>query len=461
MDFETIRKIAKELRVKIGDILALTPRYDPFNVGTKTDEKKAKWAEEVFEWVKENWREKREALLRLGITVGRKPHLRVIHYLLMTGHPNPRRYDGKPYLGTHRDWETLLECFVKARLRGYIHFGEIVDRKHPPIIVNLLRREDVNCILPESPIVAKEITEDDVIVFIPQFRDEYSLQIHKAYGEILEFEKSIAKRIPVHIEIWSEKGRDIINEVARKYYVNVQNAVGEQTYEPVYSALKRAKEMSFGRPVVIFYVSDYDPRGELTMPIAVARKMEWMIRNLDEFKGMNVKLKKIMLTRDQVIRYELPPAPVKETEPMKERWRKLKGEYVVEVDAIESLRPIEMVKILESEITRYVKPEIIKEIEEFNYKVRRAIDEYNAYVEDQVRKAYKELDEEVKKKAEPIFRGFKAKVRIDVSDKLKEVQELIDSWKEPEWEIDLNDDWLFDSTRNYMEQIEYYKKIRG
>jgi len=252
-----------------------------------------------------------------------------------------------------------------------------------------------------------------------------------------------------------------VNEIARGYFVNVQNAVGEQTYEPVYSLLKRAVEASGNRPIIIYYVSDYDPRGEMTMPIAVARKIEWMVKNLEEFKGLNVKLKKILLTQDQVIQYNLPPAPVKETEAMKGRWESLRGNYVVELDAMEQLRPVEMVEIIKNEIERYIPSHIIDAIEAYNDKVSMAIQEYNKQIGDIVRQKFESIEESIEEKIREIFKDFRAQIIIDVSDPLEKLKSVIDEWEEPEWEVDLNDDWLFDSERQYLSQLKHYRKVRG
>jgi len=450
-----IKAMAREFGVRVEGLLALGRRYDPFYVGSPADVRKAEWAGGVFEWVMEEWERYRELLRGRGFYVGDRPHLRGIHYLLMTGHPDPKRYDGEPYHGTHRDWESLLVCFVKGRILRKVPFGALEDRKHPEVVVNLVRGEDdemdeVDAKLEET------ITADDV---------SFSISIPTHWLKVYQTpRKSIRKRIPVHLEIWSEKRRELIDQLAGRYFVNVQNSEGEQTYEPVYEMLKRAKEASRGRPIVVLYVSDYDPRGEMTMPVAVSRKIEWMLQNLDEFRDIpRVLLKKVMLTREQVEKLEIPPAPVKETEPMKGRWRTLKGEYVAEVDALVQLRPLEMVEILREEIERFIPSEVVEAIREYNKRVEEEVRRYNEEVDRAVSDAMRDTYDEVRGAINKALSEFEAEIEIDVSERFERLKEVIDGWEEPDWEIDWGDpdEWLFDSSRSYLEQMKYYRRIRG
>ncbi|MBI4847900.1 MAG: hypothetical protein HY808_04885 [Nitrospirae bacterium] len=62
------------------------------------------------------------------------------------------------------------------------------------------------------------------------------------------------------------------------------------------------------------FISDFDPAGE-TMPISVARKIEYFIRNTSNLK--DIKLKPLMLTKQQCIDYQFPRTPIKDTDKRK------------------------------------------------------------------------------------------------------------------------------------------------
>lgn len=465
---DKLRDMAKQLKVKNKDLLALTPQYDPFYIENEANHKKGKWAKELLAWVLEKWNERKKELEKIGIIVGNMPHLRAIHYLLVTGHPNPIKWDGKRYVGSYSEWAKLQGCFKYAKILKYIPFGVIEDHKHPQIIKNLYRDDDINLNSPEYKEISQIFTTNDVRVYLPKADIRDKLKIETIIFDELEklnkaVNKDIQGRIPVHIEIWTEKQRELVDLIAKEYWVNVQNAVGQQSYENIYSLLNRAIEDSGNKPLRIIFLSDYDPRGEMTMPVGVSRLVEWMLYHLDEFKGHDVKLKKLMLTEEQVIKYELPHAPVKETESMKKRWKKERGEGVVEIDAIETLFAVEMVSILREELERYVPKNITDKIDEFNKKLIRTIEEYNTLLDQKIENTFWDFEEKIREVIKPAIKDFEETITIDVTSEYERVKELENDWKEPDWEVnDGNDnDWLYDSKRNYIEQMEYYKKIRG
>ncbi len=449
VSYKWVKTMARELGVHVDDLIALTNKYDPFYAGRPSDVKKAKWAKRIWDWTLKVWETKRYDLLALGYHVGEKPHARGIHYLYFTGHPNPKLPNGTPYLGTEKNWKTLVESLAKAKVLGLIPFGYMTDKKHPEVVENLRRTPDEEPTLPEEGSFDGVVSPDDVEITISGGPD-----IEEVSGDM---KKSVTKRLPYHNEIWDEKGSKLVDQVASRFYANVQHSVGEQTYEPVYELLKRAKAASGGRPVRIFYLSDYDPRGKYTIPVSVARKIEWYVQNLEEFKGMDIKLKKIALTREQVEKLKLPPAPVKASEPMLKRWKQAEGEYIVELDALESLHPGEFVKNIERELGRYYDKEAAESIRAYNQKVNNKITGYNEAVEEAIGEC---LDKVEVGFVDP---KFEIHVSTDLERELEELRNLIESWQAPKWKdpTETDEEWLYDSGRDYMAQLKRYKKERG
>ncbi len=462
MNRDEIKIYAKENGLRVKDLLALTPGYDPFYVGSDSDHVQAKWAKELLDWVLERWEERRTQLEQLGIEVGAMPHIRAIHYLLFTGHPNPIKWDGKRYKGSHGEWKLLQEAFKKAKLLGYIDFGIIEDHKHPDVTQNLIRWQDRTFTPPEETESSQEFSEDDMeITFDTEtIKDALTASYESTFIE--EIRVSVEKRIPVHIELWTEKEREVVSAVAGEFWVNVQDAVGQQTYENVYLMLKRAQEVSRNRPLRILYLSDFDPRGEMTMPIGVARIIEWMLANLDEFTGMDIKLRKLILTNDQIQELNLPPAPVKSTESMKERWEAIVGDYICEIDSIDTLFAPDMVRIMRTELSRYIPSETVKKITDYQTKLIEAFETYNDALDDKVQAALEAIHEEFAPKMAPIIEELQPSIDIDMAEELQTLIDAKEDFEEPDWEVDDGDEeWLFDSERDYGEQLQKYKKVRG
>src|SRR5262249_55525497 len=90
-----------------------------------------------------------------------------------------------------------------------------------------------------------------------------------------------------------------------------------------------------GRPMVVLYFSDCDPSG-WQMPISVGRKLQ-AFREL--FSGLEFEVHRVALTPDQVRQYDLPSAPLKDSEKRADRWQQAMGVEQTEIDSIAALRP--------------------------------------------------------------------------------------------------------------------------
>src|SRR5207244_12427132 len=100
----------------------------------------------------------------------------------------------------------------------------------------------------------------------------------------------------------------------------------------------------------ILYVSDFDPAGQ-SMPVAVARKIEYFVRTLG--LDVDVRVFPVVLTLDQIQYYRLPRTPIKETERRRTGFESRHGEGAVELDALEALYPGELTSVLSQYIEEY------------------------------------------------------------------------------------------------------------
>jgi hypothetical protein len=174
-----------------------------------------------------------------------------------------------------------------------------------------------------------------------------------------------------HVEIWVEKStmNDVLLPLAQRYGLNVVAAAGEISLTHCYRLIERAK--ASGRLVRILYLSDHDPGGA-SMPVAAARKIEFLIRR--EGLDLDIQVRPVALTHQQCRRYRLPRTPIKATERRAAKFEERFGEGATELDALEALRPGELRRLLMKEIERY-----------YDSDLDDRVDEAADYVRDQLR----------------------------------------------------------------------------
>ena len=119
------------------------------------------------------------------------------------------------------------------------------------------------------------------------------------------------------------------------------------------------KTMSYaeraGKTPVIIYFGDYDPSGD-DIPRAV-------VDNLAKF-GLDVELRRIALNHEQVIEWNLPPAPVKLTDSRTANWD---GLGQVELDAV---RPEKLISLLNDAVAEIFDPKLYDELLEMEEEER-------------------------------------------------------------------------------------------
>jgi hypothetical protein len=159
---------------------------------------------------------------------------------------------------------------------------------------------------------------------------------------------------PVRVEIWSEKGtvRGVLAPVLDEFAVgfNVLHGFGSAT--SVYDAAQ-SNNM---RPLVVLYVGDWDPSGlcmsERDLPERLVR-----------YGGDHVTLKRIALTKDQLIGLPSFPATDKKDDKRFGWFVKNFGDRCWELDALD---PNDLRARVESEIVEMIEPEAWRRCEIVN-----------------------------------------------------------------------------------------------
>jgi hypothetical protein len=288
--YKEIRTLAKKNRSSITELLALSPSRDPFYVGSRGDFAKARWIAKIYK--------------RMG-----KPkecHIRRVHYWIVA-RANIKKPDGMLYENTEEDWNYLLGASAKARYLGLIPMESIIDRRNPEPKVRSEYWDDED---PEN-----ELTKIDAA----KVADTIA-------GQLYCYNPSNAQAY--HLEVWEEKSTmlEVTDPVCEAFGANHQAGLGELSITAVYKLMQRV--VSANKPVRVFYISDFDPAGE-GMPISVARKIEWFIR--ERYPELDIKLMPLVLTKGQCIEYALPRTPIKASDKRKAGFEERHGEGATEM----------------------------------------------------------------------------------------------------------------------------------
>jgi hypothetical protein len=457
--YDRIKCMAEDEGRPIPALLALDRANDPFYCGAPAQVRQAQWFARL-------WRDGR---------FPRGSHLRRVHYVLLSK-SRVTLSDGRPYRNTQRCWQLLVDASKFARHLGLVEPDAFEDHRNPDPHVHT----DYAAPVDREPSVGVGGLESWSLPHIPLPVCDVSFDLPEPIA--MGYEYGQADQY-YHLEVWAEKStvNDVLIPVCRQLGCNLVTSLGFQSISSVIRLLERVQRAidlaSTGKAVRIFYVSDYDPAG-LGMPVAVARQVEFY---LDRYApGADVALTPIVLTRDQVAAYRLPRTPIKAKDNRKDTFESRHGKGAVELDALEALRPGELARIVRDAVEPYVDDSLSDRLEEAEGEAQGAVDaaweeamapvrEKLRALEEQARSiasAYADYAEEARRLNErleadlaPVARQLEAvqdaqQLCQDFEDHPPDLPERPEALKNEEEE---RDDWLFDSQRDYEEQLEQYK----
>lgn len=384
------------------------------------------------EWFVKLWR-------RLGVRPG--AYLHRIHYLCVSQKTPILMPNGEEYQNTEKCEAVLDRAALDARYLGLIPSDAIVDRRNP------------------DPILNGGAAAADAVIGIAGGLLERSAPGFTVPR--LEVGRPVVPQ-PYVLEIWIEKTTmdDILLPIAERYGVHVVRGEGELSLTRCVEVVDRAA--ADGRPVVILYISDFDPAGR-SMPVAVSRKIEHElhVRGLDH---LDITVQPVVLTPEQCRQYDLPRTPLKASEKRGPKFEARFGAGATELDALEAIHPGELAKILEREIARFHDAELDAAIAETAEEAQAELDAINSRMRRRHAKAIARLRARRKKllakiaaferAAKPVLRKIERDLDADAPD----ADDY--AWPEPD-EGDEYADPLFRSTREYLAQIGCYKAFQG
>jgi hypothetical protein len=212
---------------------------------------------------------------------------------------------------------------------GYIPFNSITDERNSPPIIHRKAEE-----------LFMTYLSIDLDIDVPDVDDI------EPYAGVVGF----VGRQPYHLVIFGEKSSlgEVLVPVAARLGIDVYLPTGEISDTLLHHMAREGVED--GRPMKVFTLADFDPAGH-QMPVSIGRKLQ-ALRDL-EFPELDFEVRVIGLTLDQAKRLGLPSTPLKETEKRADKWRAAHGWEQTEIDALATLRPTELERIVEEAIDTF------------------------------------------------------------------------------------------------------------
>jgi hypothetical protein len=155
---------------------------------------------------------------------------------------------------------------------------------------------------------------------------------------------------PVFVEVWVEKDAlsRVIAQAAEPYRVTICPSRGYSSYTYIKRMAIDDRFSDVDKPIIILDFRDHDPSG-----IQMTEDLEKRLVNYGE--GLDIEVKRIALTIDQVNEYKLIPNPTKLADPRSQAYVVQYGDQCWELDAIE---PRELQRIVKAAIEKHIDREV-------------------------------------------------------------------------------------------------------
>lgn len=476
MNYRDIKIFAKDMKLKVKDLIALAPQNDPFYCGSRSEVAKAEWFTTLWE--------------RFG---GRGAHIRRIHYRAQAQETALLKPDSLPYENTVGCWGYLCQAAKYARYLALVPASDFVDRRNEPPIVHAkwYKLGDWDYTDPTPGYH----TQDDgwesyILPELPRLGElPYSLPDlpdFKVTGYTSEWGGKIVQQ-DYHVELWAEKTGvdDVLVPLCKHYGLNLVRGKGELSVTTALDFLERVRDAD--RPGRILYVSDYDPAG-LGMPISVARKLEFFQREFG-FDDLDVMLEPLVLTAKQVREHDLPRKPVKDSDKRKASWIATQGAGQVELDALEALHPGVLAGIVKTTLLTYYDETLAERARDQRDELERMLEDERQEIidthQDEIDALEHDYDSlrDMFSATQTQFSEMVAQFQAEIDAHGAKMQDIRERGQElhgrlleemADVDVDVNDfplpdpdlliesnALLYDSDRSYFNQLEFYKDYRA
>ena len=481
--------------------MVLDSKNDPFWV-LPSRERDARWVASIWE--------------KYGGTDRWPGYDRGIHYFIIglglecPWGENRRVHPSTQYMNVLSDWGNLcrairdarnwglipwdaIECRQSVGLEKWINYGR--GRKSMPFKdFNGKVEHYLSVTIPEvEEIENASIYEDD-------FDSEVESLIDGLFDSHVD-ELNPARYQPYYVAVVSEKSglervvRRALDELGHGF--DFLNFEGQATTTAIRNFAVRL--MREGPPehrirekkIRIFYLSDFDYAGRVMVP-AFAWRLYYLLMALGA-DHLDVKIRPLALTNEQVEEYDLPPGPVSEkslgSKTLQDRWLRDYGK-IIEIDSLIGLHPEALRRIIVDAVSPYVDADLAGDMEsklsDWKDETRDGIIEELEDLREPWEKAHDALSEAIDELNEAVEEaGIKEKLG-ELGEKVDEIKErhgiddLVEEYKDTMRNIDVDagdyaekfekprsehvveedDDWLFDSSRNPVAQAGILREYK-
>jgi hypothetical protein len=307
-----LRDLKEETGLGLKDLTVLSAVNDPFRLDTPSNHREGLWLQKQMQ--------------ALGyLRPGRSIHNRGLHYALVsTGSlvlPN-----GRPYINDIDCWDWLEGASKAARWLGYVPWESIEDARNTEPVIRpstSLVRFNPSC---EAGI--EELHLPHTINLIPTV-------------------DGFCVRQQYRLVFWGEKTSlgAVLRPLADAYDADLYLPSGETSDTQLHKMAQVGAED--GREMVVFVFADCDPAG-YQMAVSMAHKLRAL--QISKFDRLRFQLHTPALTVEQVKELGLPSTPLKETELRADGWRRRYGVEQTEIDALATLRPDVLRKIVQDAV---------------------------------------------------------------------------------------------------------------
>jgi hypothetical protein len=229
---------------------------------------------------------------------------------------------------TLNSYKRLSRTMVRARERGDIPLSAIEDRSR-----RILGRGDVGYSSVEEFLRRriKGLVESWKEFTMPMWEDQ-------PYYLLISLEKDALSRL--------------VSQVANRYAVRTFPTKGYPSFSYVLRMAHYIRGRLKGKTTIILYLGDFDPSG-----VDIERDLTERLRR---YGAGDFIVKRIALTRDQILEYQLPPMPVKRSDARAPRFVAAYGDEAVELDALD---PNVLRMVITAAIEEYIDVELWKKRE--------------------------------------------------------------------------------------------------
>jgi hypothetical protein len=220
--------------------------------------------------------------------------LRQLYYRLVSRHLFPN---------TINSYKRLSRLMVKARERRDVPVNCLEDRSR-----RILGRGDTGYTSAEEFLKRR----------IASLRESYKDFRMPMWGDqpnyvLVSLEKDALSRL--------------VSDIANQYSVRTFPTRGYPSFTYVQRMAAYMRNRLKGKPAVVLYFGDFDPSG-----VDIERDLS---ERLGKYEAGDFTVRRVALTDEQIVKYDLPPMPVKSSDARSEGFLEAYGNKSVELDALD------------------------------------------------------------------------------------------------------------------------------